>query len=528
MNAELFVHGPRHAFYGKQDEASYSTLFDDSSVKDDIRFIVELRKGVDNKWYTYYNYCRYSNVTDIDGRSGAYLGITLRLDAYYANLRAVYTILDAVFNKGAVGLLVKKVPTGFQYLVNNFESSKSSILDKIEKPLGALLSNIMSMSEVLPIDGTFKPGGKAYLRGIDDTQAIERRLAEMRASGKIVFASSAPIEQHQVVIDQCNRDKQAFAESKQQEISKLESNLSIATKEAAAVSAKLSASELEAKRLSAEVETLKKEIASFEGERREINSLKEDKKFLSSQLRSTESKVSELQRKADKLSDELRKSDGLRDQIDGRKSDKRSLEAEIASQKKEISDLKNKQKKAEIKDDVKGEVKDLKQSLTGNAVQEEEHEEGIAFRLKRYLLPIATFLAGSIIFGVIFYFVGAGWPKLGNKNSKEPVEETVASELTDSLVLSVDTNLFPDSSKVNDYIIMSQPSFKVNEPVSALMANDKVISNGRWLVSNTEPADFDNISNRDFKFIPKVAGEYTISYIRNDTIVIQRIINVEE
>ena len=124
--------------------------------------------------------------------------------------------------------------------------------------------------------------------------------------------------------------------------------------------------------------------------------------------------------------------------------------------------------------------------------------------------------------------MGAGWPKLGNKNSKEPVEETVASELTDSLVLSVDTNLFPDSSKVNDYIIMSQPSFKVNEPVSALMANDKVISNGRWLVSNTEPADFDNISNRDFKFIPKVAGEYTISYIRNDTIVIQRIINVEE
>lgn len=528
MNAELFVHGPRHAFYGKQDEATYSTLFDDSSVKDDIRFIVELRKGVDNKWYTYYNYCRYSNVTDIDGRSGAYLGITLRLDAYYANLRAVYTILDAVFSKGAVGLLVKKVPIGFQYLVNNFESSKSAILDKIEKPLGTLLSNIMSMSEVFPIDGTFKPGGKAYLRGIDDTQAMECRLAEMRASGKIVFASSTPIEQHQVIIDQCNRDKQAFAESKQQEISKLESNLSVASKEAAAVSAKLSSSEQEAKRLSAEVDTLKKEIASFEGERREISSLKEDKKSLSTQLRSTESKVSELQRKVDKLSDELRKSDGLRDQIDGLKSEKRSLEAEIASQKRDISDLKNKQKKAEIKDDVKGVVKDLKQSLTGNAVQEEGHEESIAFHLKRYLIPIATFLAGAIIFGVIFYFVGAGWPKSGGTTSEEPNQGVIAPDVSESLAVCVDTILFPDSSKVNEYIIMSQLPFKVNEPVSALMVNDKVISNGRWLVSNTEPSDFDHMSNRAFIFIPKIAGEYTISYVRNDTIVLQRIINVEE
>ena len=69
------------------------------------------------------------------------------------------------------------------------------------------------------------------------------------------------------------------------------------------------------------------------------------------------------------------------------------------------------EKVEEIKDDVKGEVKDLKQSLTGNAVQEEEHEEGIAFRLKRYLLPIATFLAGSIIFGVIFYFCRHGFPE---------------------------------------------------------------------------------------------------------------------
>ena len=93
MTAELFIHGPRHAFYGKRDEVAYSQLFDDSQIKDNVRFIVEIRKGSDGKWYTYYNYCRYANVLDIAGRNGAYLGITLRLDVYYANLRNVYTIL---------------------------------------------------------------------------------------------------------------------------------------------------------------------------------------------------------------------------------------------------------------------------------------------------------------------------------------------------------------------------------------------------------------------------------------------------
>lgn len=277
MNAELFVHGPRHAFYGKHDEQSYSTLFDDSSVKDEVRFIVELRKGADGKWYTYYNYCRYSNVTDVDGRGGAYLGITLRLDAYYSNLRVVYTILDAVFSKGAIGLLVKKVTVGYQYLVINFESIKSLILEKIEKPLGALLSNIMAASEVLPIDATFKPGGKAFVRGIDDTQFIDRRLAEMRASGKIVFASSVIEEHKQVIIDQCERDKQSLAESKQLELSKLEEKLNLSADQLSLALSRLKSAQDHVRRLQDEVDNLQNVLSSFEEEKRNIELTKEGK-----------------------------------------------------------------------------------------------------------------------------------------------------------------------------------------------------------------------------------------------------------
>lgn len=283
MNAELFIHGPRHAFYGKQDEASYSTLFDDSSIKDEVRFIVEIRKNTDNKWYTYYNYCRYGNVCDIDGRTGAYIGISLRLDAYYTNLRSVYTILDDIFCKAAVGLLVQKVPSGFQYMVNNFESSKSQILEKIEKPIGVSLFQILSTQDVVPINGSFKTDGKPYLHGIDDNKFKERCLAEMRAVGKIIFASSIPIEQLQVVIDRYNRDKQAFIDSKKQEISRLESSLTSASNEINVLKEKLLHSETECKSLSGETSRLKQEFSSSE---KQFNLLKEKNKNLENKLRS--------------------------------------------------------------------------------------------------------------------------------------------------------------------------------------------------------------------------------------------------
>lgn len=283
MNAELFIHGPRHAFYGKQDEASYSTLFDDSSIKDEVRFIVEIRKNTDNKWYTYYNYCRYGNVCDIDGRNGAYIGISLRLDAYYTNLRAVFTILDAIFCKAAVGLLVQKVPSGFQYMVNNFESSKSQILEKIEKPIGVSLLQILSTQDVVPIDGSFKTDGKPNLHGIDDIQFKERRLAEMRATGKIIFASSVPTEQLQACIEKNDRDKQAFIDSKKQEIARLESSLTSASNEINVLREKLSHSETECKSLSGETSRLKQEFSSSE---KQFNLLKEKNKNLENKLRS--------------------------------------------------------------------------------------------------------------------------------------------------------------------------------------------------------------------------------------------------
>lgn len=193
MTAELFIHGPRHAYYGPQSEAAYSQLFDNSQIKDDVRFVVEIRRGADGKNYAYYNYCRYNNMQDIDGRSGAYIGISIRLDAYYTNLKAMFVVLESAFNRGSIGLLVDKVPDGYRYCVASFDQVKQQILEKIEKPLGVLLSNLYNPSEFLSIDSSFNTG-REILKAIDDTGAVNARLKDIRSFGKIIFASAVPTE----------------------------------------------------------------------------------------------------------------------------------------------------------------------------------------------------------------------------------------------------------------------------------------------------------------------------------------------
>lgn len=541
MDAELFVHGPRHAFYGKQEEAAYSTLFDDSSITDEVRFIVEIRKGNDNKLYTYYSYCRYGNVTDIDGRSGAYLGITLRLDVYYTNLRAIYTILDATFYRGVVELLVKKVPTGFQYIVSNFESTTPLILEKIEKPLGILLGNIISISDVVSIDNSFKLAGKAYLHGIDDTQAKECRLSEMRTTGKIVFASSSPIEQLQTIIDQCNRDKQAYAESKREEIDDLKSNILSITTKASETTNKLIAAETENKRLNSENSVLRQEITSFKEERDSIRALKEEKGGLAKSLQETEYKVSNLGRQLEKAQIELKRSQSLKEELALSNKENNELRKQIYALTKEIKSL----KRGFTQSDSKGEMSNkfakefpkscntlrlaLPQSTdtdreatleNPNPLQEEDKTERVFyFYIKKYRLPVISFFCGALLFGIIGYFIGLGIAKSFDRNGEEAPLETV-------LPYKRDASLFPDETKITEYMKISPPEFKTGKNIDVLIHPEEDIQDATWQIIG--PCKIARASSQLIRFIPYSKGEYTISYVRNDTIVLQRKIVVRK
>ena len=524
MTAELFIHGPRHAFYGKRDEVAYSQLFDDSQIKDNVRFIVEIRKGSDGKWYTYYNYCRYANVLDIAGRNGAYLGITLRLDVYYANLRNVYTILHSVFVKGVVGLLLKNIPNGYQYIVNDFEDSKNSILEKIEKPLGTLLSNIISLSEVCTIDGSFKVGGQPVFKGIDDTLFMDRRLNDIKNSGKIIFSSSLPIEQIQTIIDNCEKDKQSFAESKMQYIEQLQQNLNNANSKLNETILELKNSKQITKILEEKVDTLNSEIISFAEERKNIKNLKVANENLSKKNKSLEQEIDSLNKTILKLNESIQCTDKLKNDIRNLQKEKELLHDNISKLTKQLNKANDNFNKAEKEIkwiNTKSTQKEIKEEM----VQEEVHQD--TTKLVKYLKLVGAFFCGAIAFFIIGYFVGN---KTNNtdkeKESKvELKQEIVSFSLPEQKVESYPNNLsdriYPSLS-IEDILILSDDSIFTGSEYEVILKEHNLDS-CKWRVTNA-----DVIEEEAFKlrFRPAEIGVTEISVLYNDTIIVKRSIQI--
>ena len=294
MEAEFFIHGPRHAFYGKPEDSQYCQLFDNSQIKDEIRFIVEVRKAGNGRWCTYYNYCRYANVLDIDGRSGAYIGLTVRLDAYYANLRNMYTVLEAIFMSRVVGLLIKKIPSGFQYIVADFKNSHQTILTNVEKNLGAILVGIIADEEVYAIDSTFSSGGKEIVKGLDDNQYMLARLSDIKKSGKLVFASSKAIDLVEKMNHEFERSKEAFKEEQIKELVVIKRSLDEAGEREAALKDDLSKRTEQIAQLEEEKRVLEKTVHAKEKEKEELS-----KKLRG--LSSIEDRMNQLQNGIDKL-----------------------------------------------------------------------------------------------------------------------------------------------------------------------------------------------------------------------------------
>lgn len=301
MNAELFVHGPRRAFYGCQEEKAYSQLFD-SNQTDSIQYVVEVRTSADGQRYAYYNYCRYAHFQDVAGRNGAYLGISLRLDAFYYDLREIYTILDSVFKTGAVGLLVKQSGNTYQYLVEGFEPVKQSILERIEKPLGSLLSGFYAPSKLLPIDNSFH-SGQGIIRGLDDNYDSAKRLAELKQYGKIVFSSNYPIE---ALVDAQDKAKFEIAKA----VDAIQKELDNSKAEVKTLSSKLKESENNNQSLCEKINQLEDDISNLKEEKNslqaknkslehadhEFNQLKESVKTLTQEINNLEQEKLRLKR----------------------------------------------------------------------------------------------------------------------------------------------------------------------------------------------------------------------------------------
>ena len=154
MDVEILIHGvPDGQDYdGIAEARTYAELFYDNSTES-VKFVVETKTSGDYA-YVYYSYVLYKGVLGFGGRPGSYFGLTLRLDKYYQDVIHMYNMLEMVFKKYVVGVLLAPLTESYKYTTPNFASKKAEI-EQLHQGFAQLIQGTCDWSKFVDIDKNF-------------------------------------------------------------------------------------------------------------------------------------------------------------------------------------------------------------------------------------------------------------------------------------------------------------------------------------------------------------------------------------
>ena len=149
LEVEVFLHGVPLGFkmLGDEQDRTYLLSFYNQNDWDVPEFLKVERVG--NKMF--YTFIKCNNVNDKNGRSGSYVGLTLRMNCFYADVQNVYSILHAAYKKLCVGVFVSDTGVKTQYLVSDFKEVGTKF-DDIKKRILDIVGSLTISTDLLEIN----------------------------------------------------------------------------------------------------------------------------------------------------------------------------------------------------------------------------------------------------------------------------------------------------------------------------------------------------------------------------------------
>lgn len=102
--------------------------------------------------YCYYSFVVGQNVCDQQGRAGGYFALTLRINAYYADIQNVYNILKVAYDKMCVGNCIQVSNGTTKFIIADFQNIDEK-LKAIETRILNYISNFSNANDILSLNG---------------------------------------------------------------------------------------------------------------------------------------------------------------------------------------------------------------------------------------------------------------------------------------------------------------------------------------------------------------------------------------
>lgn len=311
MTVDLILHGvPNgHDIWGVSDDSHYFSTF--YVQKDEKEYLtIEARKVV-GKTYCYYNFLRYNGVTASDGRAGAYIGITLRFDAYYKDIANVYHLCEIVYNNLLDAILTKN-GENVKFKIAKFEDADRELNEIKKKVINLIQLSATGKDFAAVNDSFFNSEGKtikAFLLDCTQSNVQEALLKYGKVEVSKYFPSVNEAKKLKDAEKRCNDAvAQKDAELKDAEkrcgdtIAKKDSELKDVNKQKDNLKAERDRLQGDVKSRDNEISRLKgvvseKEniIKKNEADIKEVNTLKAKEQELNKSLQSKNKKIEQLE-----------------------------------------------------------------------------------------------------------------------------------------------------------------------------------------------------------------------------------------
>lgn len=219
LNINLYVHGVPmgHKTWGVlgEDDNFIANFYGPKwPAKELMQVDIRECKG---KVYSYYTFVKGQNVMGYDNRTGSYFALTIRMDAYYADLQNMYKILSAAYEKMCVGRLVQKQGKDIKFIVQDFTVLDNE-LKGMENRIISYIGEFSNNKDLVSFSG-FKTNGQqpAQTENLLECDNV-KALNTVKATGKISVSPYYPSKEVKELISKNEDEMQKLRQMASQQI----------------------------------------------------------------------------------------------------------------------------------------------------------------------------------------------------------------------------------------------------------------------------------------------------------------------
>lgn len=225
LSIEIFIHGVPHGnkVWGEGVGKSYLSKFYNAKYSTKEQMLVEVA-NVGGTKLCFYSFVLGTNVCANDGREGSYFAISVCMNAYYADIQNMYSILNAAYRKICLGKVLKSQGIGLKFCISDFSEVEEMLLE-MKRNVIKYIGDFSNNEDIVELQSFPFSQGKGIELNLQEC-ATNDCNALMKHNGSISVSTLFPTKEFSKQIAQKNEEVKKLRTAHEEQLFSIEKKYS--------------------------------------------------------------------------------------------------------------------------------------------------------------------------------------------------------------------------------------------------------------------------------------------------------------